>query len=60
MLLGTAGSAFFGTLMSIKLSMPWNWVIISVVICTVLGIISGAYPAWKAAKLDPIDALRYE
>lgn len=39
---------------------PINWIIYSIIIATVLGISSGYYPAYKASKLDPIDALRYE
>ena len=39
---------------------PWDWTVIGLVVCSVVGIVFGVYPAWKASTLDPIDALRYE
>jgi ABC-type antimicrobial peptide transport system permease subunit len=39
---------------------PVAWIFIAFISSAVMGIISGFYPAWKASKLDPIDALRYE
>jgi putative ABC transport system permease protein len=39
---------------------PWGWVLMGVIVCTLVGLVAGLYPAYKASKLDPIVALRYE
>jgi len=57
---GVVIGGLFGALVGITLGIPYLWILFSIITCTVLGIVSGAYPAWKAAKLDPIEALRYE
>jgi putative ABC transport system permease protein len=41
-------------------STPTVWIVVAFISSAVIGVISGFYPAWKASKLDPIDALRYE
>lgn len=45
-------------LFSIPTSLPFLWVSIALTVSTVVGLVSGVYPAWKAAGLNPIDALR--
>lgn len=39
---------------------PLNWIIFGLVICSIVGITFGVYPAWKASNLDPVESLRYE
>ena len=39
---------------------PWAWMALGIVVCVSVGLFAGIYPAVRASKLDPIDALRYE
>jgi putative ABC transport system permease protein len=59
-LLGIGASKIIGSTMSWPVVVLPSSEILSFMVCTVIGIFFGWYPARKAASLDPIDALRYE
>ena len=63
-ILGIILGVLLGNLFSILLNtgfvVPWRWVMYGIVICTAVGLAAGLYPALKAGKLNPIEALRYE
>jgi len=51
---------FAGSFLNAEMAIPVNWIMIGMSLCITVGIIFGTYPAYKAANLDPIEALRYE
>lgn len=67
-LFGAAWGIFLGILvgnivaifLKTGLVIPWFWVFAGIIICTIVGLGAGLYPAYKASKLNPITALRYE
>ena len=66
--LGGIGGVVLGILVGNILSLvfksgfivPWGWIIISIILCLLVGLFSGLMPAIKASRLDPIESLRYE
>jgi putative ABC transport system permease protein len=51
---------YAGSFLSAQAAIPYDWIIVGILMCVIVGVIFGTYPAYKAANLDPIEALRYE
>jgi putative ABC transport system permease protein len=58
--LGIAGGNATAWVLKLAPVIPWDWVGLGLLICSIVGIVFGTYPAYKAANLDPIESLRYE
>ena len=59
-ILGILGGNLLALLMHLPPVIPMDWVMLGLAICSVVGVVFGTYPAWKASNLDPIESLRYE
>jgi putative ABC transport system permease protein len=66
MLVGYAGAGGVSIMLSEAMEMTWvpripvQWVVYSVAVSALVGVIFGVYPAFKASQLDPVEAMRYE
>jgi len=59
-ILGVLVGNLFSIVLNTGFVVPWNWVLYGIIICTLVGLVAGLYPALKAGRLNPIEALRYE
>jgi putative ABC transport system permease protein len=63
-ILGIILGIFIGNIVSLILKssfiIPWAWITGGLILCFIVGLFAGMYPAMKAAKLNPIVALHYE
>jgi putative ABC transport system permease protein len=59
-ILGVLGGNATAYYLKLPPVVPFDWIALGLIICSIVGIVFGTYPAYKAANLDPIESLRYE
>lgn len=59
-ILGIVSGNIIAIVLEVPPVIPFDWAAIGFITCSIVGIVFGVYPAWKAANLDPIESLRYE
>jgi putative ABC transport system permease protein len=59
-ILGVIGGDLLAVWLKVDIIFPYGWALAGLLVCSAIGIGFGLYPAYRAAALDPIDALRYE
>lgn len=59
-IVGIATGNFMSILLESPFVIPWKWALLGLGTCLIVGLVSGIYPALKASRLNPINALRYE
>jgi len=59
-LVGVVTGNALAMVMEVPMIFPWFWAFVAVLTCSVIGVVFGCYPAYRASRLHPIDALRYE
>jgi len=59
-ILGVIVGNSFALVLNTGFVVPYQWMIIGIVICFIVGLLAGLYPAYKASRMNPIEALRYE
>jgi putative ABC transport system permease protein len=57
---GVLGGNVLAWYMKVPPAIPIDWIVLGLLICSLVGVVFGTYPAYKAANLDPIESLRYE
>jgi putative ABC transport system permease protein len=60
MLIGAGGAYLVAAFTPIPASVPFSAIVAALLMAATAGVVFGMWPAWRAARMDPVEALRYE